>query len=172
MSFERSEIARKRRSELEEEVDMRKSCTFTYVISRFTASSHTSYAQVALSAKVVYAQKLDYTYTISRSRAQDVYRTHKSPRAHKSYTYAISRLGAKVVYSTQSRLQGAQAVQPMYVDRYKRLKQTNRILTLSFRSLYLPSLASCAVNRESPHDPVVTGQRKGQAHQNPLVSKT
>ena len=40
-SFERSQIARKRRSELEEEVATRKSRTITYAISRFTRSSRT-----------------------------------------------------------------------------------------------------------------------------------
>ena len=63
-------------------------------------------------------------------------------------------------------------------SRYKKFQQINKIfskkkiLTLSFTFLYLPSLASCAVNRSSPHDPVVTGPRKGQAHQHPSVSKT
>ena len=121
-SFERSQIARKRRSEQEEEVATRKSrtityalscvtCksrTITYALSRFTRKSCTSYAQVASSALVAYAQKPCYTYALSCFTRTDVHRTHKSPRSHKSYTYAISCLRAKVVLYVRNKLLYAQ----------------------------------------------------------------
>ena len=70
-------------------------------------------------------------YAISRLRAKDAHRTHKSSRVHKSYTYAISRLRTKVVFSTQRRLKGEKAVQYTYADRHVCFQQINNIFKTS-----------------------------------------
>ena len=97
-----------------------KSCTHTYVISRFTRKAVLCTHKSLRAHKLLNAQSRTITYTRSQLRAKDVHRTHKLTRAHKSYTYAISHFLAKVVFSTQSRLQGAKAIQSTYADHYDR----------------------------------------------------
>ena len=135
-------------------------------------------------------------YALSHFTRTDVHRRHKSPQAHKSYTYAISRLRAKVVLYVRNKSLYAQKSYILRKVAYRAHKPYNlRMLSLqviltnqqmfskkyiyiynnnkdSNPFLHLPSLTSCAVNRQSPYDPVVTHSRKGLAHLLLSVSKT
>ena len=51
--------------------------------------------------------------------------------------YEISSLRAKVVFFTQSRLQGAKALQSTYADRYERFQQINKIFNKKDSNPYL-----------------------------------
>ena len=148
--------------------------------------------------KSLYAQQSYFVHTsrferISRSHAKYVlYVRNKLLTCTRRTLYAQVASSAKVVYlrnksfTQKSRIFYAKPLivhtsRTIYVhSRYKRVQQINKffkkkkkkILTISFPFLYLPSLASCTVNRSSPHNPVVTGPIKCQAHQHPSVSKT
>ena len=106
MSFEQSWIARKRRSETEEEVATCKSRMFTYALSRYMRKSCTSYAEV-----------VHHTHKLLRP--------HKSPtRKSRTFTYALSRVTRTDVHRTHKVASSAQAV---YV-RNKSLTRTSRTI--------------------------------------------